>query len=65
MASVRRLWQRLGKDVSHVVRRIHLADVDEAMCHVFAHLEIASIDVTRALAGAAVLAELERPGVVD
>eukprot|EP00965_Chrysotila_dentata_P005309 174241-Pleurochrysis_carterae.AAC.2 len=57
--------QRLCKHVGHVVVRSYLAHLDVAVGDVLAHLQIAPIDMSRALTRASLFRELDCPRVVD
>eukprot|EP00965_Chrysotila_dentata_P144706 4780249-Pleurochrysis_carterae.AAC.1 len=57
-------WQRLRKDVGHVVVRSDLARFNFPVRDVLPHLQVASIDVPRALAGAPLLGQLDSARVV-
>eukprot|EP00965_Chrysotila_dentata_P187181 6171970-Pleurochrysis_carterae.AAC.1 len=58
MVHIRR--QRLSEDVRyHIAIRSHLAHLNSAMCNVLSQLQVATIDVARSLAGAALLGQLD------
>eukprot|EP00965_Chrysotila_dentata_P151097 4994173-Pleurochrysis_carterae.AAC.1 len=48
----------LGEDIGHVLGRVDLADLDAPMRDVLAYLQVAPIDVPRALARTPVLLQL-------
>eukprot|EP00965_Chrysotila_dentata_P138038 4566006-Pleurochrysis_carterae.AAC.1 len=57
--------QRLREHVRNVVVGVNLAHLNEPVRDVLPHLEIASIDMLRALARAALLGQFARSAVVD
>eukprot|EP00965_Chrysotila_dentata_P061967 2053375-Pleurochrysis_carterae.AAC.1 len=55
----------LGEDVGRVVIGVDLTHLDAPVRHIFSHLQVSPVDVSRAFTRSALLRQLDRSAVVD